>query len=264
MYASSLVSVFGAAVGLLPPLVSSAPTTAHVKRAPAPTGSGTQFLGSLTWYPQQPDLILATVSNNSTAHYAILAKNNLFDDLHPYKPLQVIDQSGKSVAIVGSRHPYPNIEDAQFRDFPPGMVWERYLNMSAYMPPFPDIQSPESRCFGFQLPSSVEALVIDDTKPNQHLADIFLTQGITQVPLVSNPIHQNVTISPGEMIPDVVGMPSTQVTPTDQPAGVFLPTDVQSGQVINPLQGLTAVGDAPGFIINSKAYSKVQASPETA
>lgn len=238
-------------VVLLPLLVSAGPIS-QLKQA-APTGPGNEFLGSLTWYPQQPDLLLATVSNNSTAHYAILTKNNLFDDLHPYRPLQVATVSGAPVALIGSRYPYPNIEDSQFRDFPPGMVWERYFNISAYMPPMSDTNVTESRCFSFQLPKVVDALVIDDLTPSPHLADIFLTKGLTQVQLVSTPIHQNVTVAPGPATPASGASAAAQTIPAGaQPAGVFIPSSVQTGTVVTSLQGLAPVNAAPGFVINAR------------
>lgn len=263
MYVATLANVFGAAVVLLPLLVSAAPASPQLKQS-APTGPGNQFLGSLTWYPQQPDLILASVSNNSTAHYAILTKNNLFDDLHPYRPLEVDSLSGASVPLVGSRYPYPNIEDAQFRDFPPGTVWERYFNMSAYMPPMPDIKVPESRCFSFHLPQRVEALLIDDNQPSQHLADIFLSKGLTLVELASTPLHQNITVSPGTATPTNGALAAAQTIPAElQAPGVFLPPSVQTGIVVNSLQGLTPIDSTnPSFVINSRKSSSVRAKPE--
>ncbi|KAL8846963.1 MAG: hypothetical protein Q9221_007976 [Calogaya cf. arnoldii] len=250
MYWSTTVKIFGAFVALQPLFVSAAPAAPHrlEKKQPAPTGPGSVFLGSLTWYPQQPDLILASVSNNSTARYAILAKNNLFDDLHPYRPLQVSSLSGASVAIVGSRYPYPSIEDGQFRDFPPGSVWQRYFNMSAYMPLMPDVKVKESRCFSFQLPKTVDALNLDGMRPEQHLADIFLTKGLTQVTLESLPLHQNVTVLQGT--PTVGALGAAQTIPaSEQDAGVFLPPSVQTGNPVNILQNLNPVGAAPGFVI---------------
>ncbi|KAL8645994.1 MAG: hypothetical protein Q9226_007052 [Calogaya cf. arnoldii] len=244
MYWSTTVNIFGAFVALLPLFVSAAPVA-----QPAPTGPGNVFLGSLTWYPQQPDLVLASVSNNSTAHYAILTKNNLFDDLHPYRPLQVSTLSGASVAIVGSRYPYPSIEDAQFRDFPPGTVWQRYFNMSAYMPPMPDVKVEESRCFSFQLPKTVDALIMDGMRPEQHLADIFLTKGLTQVTLESLPLHQNVTVLQGTPTVDALGAAQT-IPASEQDAGVFLPPSVQTGNPVNIMQNLNPINAAtPGFVI---------------
>ncbi|KAI4269318.1 MAG: hypothetical protein LQ337_007355 [Flavoplaca oasis] len=261
MYISNLGKVFAAAVGLLPLFVSAAPSIPLSKRQPAPAGPGNQFLGSLTWYPQQPELILATVSNNSTTHYALLSKNNLFDDLHPYRPLQAATTSGTPITLVGTRHPYPSIDDTQFKDFPPGTAWERYFNMSAYLPPFTDASGPESRCLSFQLPKIIDALAIDDTKPDLHLADIFLTQGLTQVELISTPVHYNVTVLPGTGTPTSDAPEAAQTGPTiSQAPGIFLPSSVQTGQPVNVLQGLTPT--APEFFINSKTYSNVKALPE--
>ncbi|KAL8801752.1 MAG: hypothetical protein Q9223_006907 [Gallowayella weberi] len=243
MYVPSPASVLSTAILLLPCLVSGAPAT--VQKQGVASGPGNQFLGTLSWYPQQPELLLASVSNNSTSHYAILTKNNLFDDSHPYNPLTVRSLSGRAVTLRGTRYPYPNIEDAQFRDFPPGAAWERYFNMSDYMPPSTAIKVPESQCFSFQLPGFAEALAIDDTNKGQHLADIFLSKGITNVEVVSNPIHMNVTIGPAPPgTPTIQPLGAVVPIPSEQP-GVFIPpgggvavdvlqNNLQDGFVIGP------------------------------
>ncbi|KAL8785788.1 MAG: hypothetical protein Q9213_003166 [Squamulea squamosa] len=265
MYKSTVAHILSTAIVLLPLLASAAPASAAPVSSPAkqaaPTGPGNQFLGSLTWYPQQPDLVLATVSNNSTAHYAILTKNNLFDDTHPYRPLLATSLSRAPITLVGSRYPYPLIEDAQFRDFPPGSVWERYFNMSQYLPPVADASAPESRCFSFQLPKTVEALAIDDTQTGQHLADIFLSQGLTNVELVSNPLHMNATVTPSRGTATAAAAGAAQSIPA-QSAGVFLLPSEQTGQVVNTLQSLQPINEQQGFVIGSPSISKVQAKPE--
>ncbi|KAL8691250.1 MAG: hypothetical protein Q9224_004223 [Gallowayella concinna] len=219
MYVPTLASVLSTAILLLPNLVAGAPQT--LKQG-AVSGPGNQFFGSLTWYPQQPALVLASISNNSTSHYALLTKNNLFDDNHPYDPFEVRSLPGRPVELTGTRYPYPGIEDAQFRDFPPGSAWERYFNMSGYMPNSTAIKVPESQCFSFQLPNFVEALAIDDLAPDRHLADIFLSKGITTVEVVSNPIHMNVTIAPAPPgTPTTVVLGAVFPIPEQQP-GVFI------------------------------------------
>ncbi|KAL8802809.1 MAG: hypothetical protein Q9182_003569 [Xanthomendoza sp. 2 TL-2023] len=249
MHVPNLASVLSTAILLLPWLVLGAPAT--INKQGVASGPGNQFLGTLTWYPQQPALLLASISNNSTSHYAILTKNNLLDDSHPYSPLIVKSLSGRPVALQGTRYPYPNIEDAQFRDFPPGSSWERYFNMSDYMPPSNAIKIPESQCFSFQLPGFVEALAIDDTDKSQHLADIFLSRGITNVEVVSNPIHMNVTIGPTPP-----GTPTTQalgaVVPIpSEPAGVFIPPG--GGVAVDVLQNSLQ----EGFVIGPGARKPV-------
>ncbi|KAL8655456.1 MAG: hypothetical protein Q9210_000853 [Variospora velana] len=214
---------------ILTPLLVSAAPVAQLKQ-PVPTGPGSSFTGSLTWYHQQPDLVLASISNNSTTNYAILAKNNIFDDNYTYAPLQVQSLSGERVTLVGARHTYPEIEDSQFKSFPVGAVWERYLNMSDYMPPSPDIQTPMSQCFQFALAERVEGLNLDLATATQKLADLFLTNGLAQVAVESNPLHMNVTVAPGT--PPATG---TDQTLPPQPAGLILALIEQTGQITSLL-----------------------------
>ncbi|KAL8927921.1 MAG: hypothetical protein Q9172_001147 [Xanthocarpia lactea] len=254
MHAPTLTNVFSTAVALLPLLVSGAPATSLAKR------QETQLLGSLTWYPQRPDLVLASIRNTSPVHLAILTKNNLFDDLYPYRPLAVFSLPGVNVQLVGTRFSYPSIDDSQFRDFPPGTIWERYFNMSQYMPSFPEVQGQESRCFSFRLPRDIEALVIDDAQAKPRLADLFLTQGLDRVSLASNPLHMNVTISQGNGTANN-GVPGAREAIPEQPAGVFLLQNEQTGQVVNTLQSLNSATSQP-FIIGEKKLSDVKAVPE--
>ncbi|KAL8910271.1 MAG: hypothetical protein Q9171_004435 [Xanthocarpia ochracea] len=254
MHAPTLTNVFSTAVALLPLLVSGAPVTSPAKR------QVTTLLGSLTWYPQRPDLVLATVRNTGGVHYSILTKNNLFDDLYPYRPLTVTSLPGVPVPLVGTRFSYPSIDDSQFRDFPPGTIWERYFNMSQYMPSYPEIQGQESRCFSFQLPRDIEALVLEDPEAKPRLADLFLTQGLDRVSLASNPLHMNVTISRGNGTADN-GVPGARQPIPEQPAGVFLLQSQQTGAVVNTLQNLNEATSQP-FIIGAKALSDVKAIPK--
>ncbi|KAL8726733.1 MAG: hypothetical protein Q9166_006528 [cf. Caloplaca sp. 2 TL-2023] len=251
MYVPSVLKGLSTTTFLLPLLVSAAPAI-PTKQAAA-SGPGNQFLGSLMWYSQQPDLLLATISNNSTSHYALLTKNNLLDDSHPFNPLSVATLSRTPVALNGRRYPYPSIEDAQFRDFPPGSLWQRYFNMSEYIPPSNKIQAPESQCFIFQLPTLVEALAIDDSQNAQHLADIFLGQGLTSVEVASNPIHMNVTVSPATGT--AAALAAAQTTIPAQPAGVFLLPEEQTGQVVSALQDPANAGEAPSFVIGHRSTS---------
>ncbi|KAL9024892.1 MAG: hypothetical protein Q9196_006180 [Gyalolechia fulgens] len=201
----------------------------YIKQA-APSGPGNQFMGSLTWYPQQPDLLLASISNNSTINYAILAKNNLFDDAHPFAPFQVDTLYGTTLKLVGSRWPYPGIDDTQFKDFAPGSIWQRYFNVSLYVPPSGQYQEPTSECFTLSLPVQVDALARDPINPNQRLADLFFTKGLTQVSVSADPIHMNVTVPSGTgnaSVPEV-----SQAIPA-QPAGLILAPDQQSGEIVN-------------------------------
>lgn len=219
-----------------PLLVSAAPAPANpIHKQAAPTGTGNVFLGSLTWYPQQPDFVLATISNNSTTNYAVLAKNNLFDDNFAYAPFSVSTLSGVPVALVGTRYPYPTIDDTQFKAFPVGAVWERYFNMSSYIPPSSQIRTSTSQCFTFSLPITVETLNLDMAKSGQHLADLFLGIGLTEVAVDSNPIHMNVTVQPSTGTTAAAAAGATQSIPAE-PSGVFLAPSEQTGSVINLLQ----------------------------
>lgn len=232
MYVSSSITLLSIATALSPWCVAGAPAQQLAKQA-APTGPGNEFEGSLTWYPQQPDLLLASISNNSTTTYAILAKNNLFDDNHAFAPISVSTLSGTPVKLVGNRWSYPEMEDTQFKEFVPGAIWERYFNMSEYMPPSAQYIQPTSECFSFSLPLTVEALAKDPTNPNQRLADLFISKGLTEVSVNSYPIHMNVTVPPGTRTAASAARP-LQAIPS-QPAGVILTPEQQSGEVTSLL-----------------------------
>ncbi|KAL8732102.1 MAG: hypothetical protein Q9181_004080 [Wetmoreana brouardii] len=241
MYIPTLAKVLSTAIALTPLLAAASPVAQH-KQAP-PTGSGQDFIGTLTWYAQQPDFVLATVSNNSTTHYAVLAKNNLFDDAYAFNPLIVTTLYGAPVTLVGRRYAYPSIEDNQFKDFPPGTVWERYFNMSDFMPPSSSIKTPTSQCHVFTLPPTVEALNLDNAKPGQKLADLFLSEGLTEVKVDSQPIHMNVTIAPSAATTTAAG--SAQTIPAE-PSGIFLAPSEQTGSPFSLLQAYQ--GDSPGVV----------------
>ncbi|KAL8707791.1 MAG: hypothetical protein Q9220_007243 [cf. Caloplaca sp. 1 TL-2023] len=231
MYRPGFARLFTIAIGLRALLVSSSPTPAKViLKQSAPTGPGNEFLGSLTWNPQAPEFVLATISNNSTTHYAVLAKNNLFDDAHPITPISVATLSGTPVTLIGTRYPYPTIDDTQFKDFPPGTVWERYFNMSEYMPPSSSIKTATSECYSFQLPTLVEALDLDNMTPRQHLADLFLSEGLTNVAVSSLPIHMNVTLMAGT---GTTGASAAAQTLSPVPSGIYLAPSEQTGSVID-------------------------------
>lgn len=243
MYSSLSATLLSVAVTLSPLLTSAAPAPTPQGREllqAAPTGEGNVFLGSLAWYPKQPDLLLATISNNSTTNYAILAKNNLFDDNHPFAPISVLSLSGQAVPLVGSRYPYPGIDDTQFKAFPVGAVWERYFNMSDYIPASSEITIPTSQCFAFALQKTVDTLNLDIAKPSQNLADLFLTNGLTQVTVESNPMHMNVTVAPGKGT-------ATAASPTQSlpvvASGLILSPSEQTGPIADLLAGTYDQGD---------------------
>ncbi|KAL8974436.1 MAG: hypothetical protein Q9197_001342 [Variospora fuerteventurae] len=217
-----------------------------------PPVPGSSFVGSLTWDPRQPDLVLASISNNSTTNYLLLAKNNIFDNEHTYRPLRVKTLSGDPVPLIGGRHPYNRTEDSQFKDFPVGAVWQRYLNMSAYMPLSPDIQIPTSQCFQFALDETVTCLNYDVKKPIQTIPDLYLLNGFEQVPVESNPLHMNVTVAPGT--PPATMPPGTGPTPTapSQSPGLILDLPAQTGSVTRPEP---PPGNAPTFEIRRPAPS---------
>ncbi|KAI4168854.1 MAG: hypothetical protein LQ343_006067 [Gyalolechia ehrenbergii] len=251
MYVSVPKRVLSIAIAFSPLCVVGAPRPQpQFLKQVAPTGPGNEFMGSLTWYPQQPDLVLASISNNSTTTYALLAKNNLFDDAHPYAPFQVRTLSGTPVKLVGKRWPYPEIADTQFKDFAPGAIWQRYFNMSLYMPPSAQYQQPTSECFSFSLPATVDALARDPANPNVRLADLFLSEGLSQVSVSANPIHMNVTV------PAATGTASapevSQAIPS-QPAGVILAPDQQSGQIVNLLDS--------GQVVNATTFEIAKPDP---
>ncbi|KAL8686999.1 MAG: hypothetical protein Q9218_006709 [Villophora microphyllina] len=253
----------GTAIVLSTSFVSSSPIgasrTNNIPKQIVPSGPGNDLMGSLMWYPQQPDFLLATVSNNSTTNYAVLAKNNLFDDAHPFNPFSVTTLSGTPVQLVGTRYGYQEITDSQFKFFPPGMVWERYFNMSDFMPPSSSISVPTSQCFAWQLPKAVEALNVDKATSGQGLADLYFSIGLDQVTLDSNPIHFNVTLSPGT---PTTGPASAAQTIPAEPSGVFLAPAQQTGSIINLMEGSLAstsastLSNGNTFEIGSSTASK--------
>ncbi|KAL9595119.1 MAG: hypothetical protein Q9219_006636 [cf. Caloplaca sp. 3 TL-2023] len=242
MYVSVPTAMVLSIIGSFAPLsVHGAPAapkpaqSQQQRKQAAPTGPGNDFIGSLTWYSQQPELVLASISNNSTVHYSILAKNNLFDDAHPTTPLMAATLAGQPVTLVGTRWSYPAVEDSQFKDFPPGSVWERYFNMSEYIPPSSQYKTPTSECFTFALPPTVEALNMDVASSGQGLADLFLSHGLTQVQVDSNPIHMNVTVAPSTGTTSASGPTPSQAL-VSQPSGIILAPNQQNGEIVNPAQ----------------------------
>lgn len=101
----------------------------------------------------------------------------------------------------------------------------------------------------------MEALDLDNASQGQHLADLFLSKGIVEVHVDSNPIHMNVTVPPGTGTTSASG--ASQTLPAE-PSGVILAPNEQTGSVINLLenpQSPPANLDGPTFEIGGSSQS---------
>ena len=143
-------------------------------------------------------LILVTIANNSTGNYSIEARNNLFDDANPYRPLQVKDMGGKGIILVGTQAVYGQLDDSAFVNIAPGSIWQRTLNMTEYLPPDATAIKAYSQCFSFSFPSgSLFAVNTTDFVQAENLATGFLKGDSVDIFVEAPPLHMNVTVQPG-------------------------------------------------------------------
>ena len=156
-------------------------------------GQSWQFNGTIEVDSDTSNIIKITVTNEGSHNYSILAKNNMFDNAHPFAPFSVSTPAGTAVPLAGSRYEYATLNDAQFMSFPSATTWTRQFNVSEYLLPDPNLTVTASQCFVITLPPSVPAILVDNILPSQRLADIFFSGGIIDVPIGSIPLHHNVS-----------------------------------------------------------------------
>ena len=159
-----------------------------------------QFNGTIAVDSDTTNIINITVTNEGVHNYSILANNNMFDDSHPFAPFTVQTTAGTPVPLAGSRFEYTTLTDSQFLTFPPGTTWTRLFNVSEFLLPDSKLTVATSECFIITLPPSVPAILLDNMTPSQHLADIFFSVGVKDVPLESIPLHHNVSDPAGASV----------------------------------------------------------------
>ena len=144
--------------------------------------------------------MVVTVENNSTKDYSFEARNNLFDANYPYQPMNVTDLAGSSVSLVGAEYNYGLLTDGSFVSMPAGAVWQRELNITAYMPADITLTKPTASCYFVSFPDGFWAIDITGLTSGEDLATEFLTPGATRLVdlyIASNILHLNVTSVPG-------------------------------------------------------------------
>ena len=164
--------------------------------------NGQQLSGSIIHYGAEGNgLVLVTVENNSTKNYSIEARNNLFDPDNPYQPMNVTNLAGQAVALVGTEYPYGQMTDASFVSLPVGAVWQRELNITAYMPPDITLTKPKTSCYYVSFPDGFWAIDTTDIPVGENLATEFLSPGATSrlvdLYISSSTLHLNMTAVPG-------------------------------------------------------------------
>lgn len=165
-----------------------------------PLVNGQQLVGSILHIGVEGDgLIMVTVENNSTSNYSIEARNNLFDTLSPYQPMNVTNFAGELVSLVGAEYPYGLLTDASFVQLPAGAVWQRELNITAYMPADTTITKPTASCYYVTFPDGFWAINTTGMPSGENLATEFLTPGTSRLVdlyIASNILHLNITAVP--------------------------------------------------------------------
>ena len=144
-------------------------------------------------------MILITVDNNSTSNYSIEARNNLFDTNNPYQPMNVTNLAGQTISLTGAEYPYGLLTDASFVQLPTGAVWQREINITAYMPPDSTISKPRASCYMVTFPDGFWAIDTTGVPSGENLATEFLTPGASRLVdlyIASNILHLNVTTVP--------------------------------------------------------------------
>ena len=167
-----------------------------------PFVNGQQLAGSISQLggTDNDGVILVTVENNSTHNYSVEARNNLFDTYHPWQPMNITSMDGKAVSLVGAEYAYGQLDDSSFVTMPAGAVWQRALNITAYMPPDITITKPTSMCYYVTFPDGFWAIDSTGMPAGETLATEFLTPGASRLVdlyIVSNILHLNITTVPG-------------------------------------------------------------------
>lgn len=165
-----------------------------------PFVNGQQIFGSIVHSGIEGDgVVLITVENNSTNNYSVEARNNLFDTDYPWQPMNITNLAGQEVPLVGAEYAYGLLTDASFVSLPAGAVWQRELNITAYMPPDTTITKSTSKCYYVTFPNGFWAINTNDMPAGMDLATQFLTPGANRLVdlfIASNVLHLNVTTVP--------------------------------------------------------------------
>lgn len=172
-------------------------------------------------------MVVITVENNSTSNYSIEARNNLFDTDSPYQPMNVTTLAGTAVSLVGAEYPYGLLTDGSFVQMPAGAIWQRELNITAYMPPDILLTKPTASCYYLTFPDGFWAIDTTGMPSGENLATEFLTPGASRLVdlyIASNILHLNVTAVPG----NAATLVATKLAVPQQPAA----TEVVGSQTI--------------------------------
>ncbi|KAL9134207.1 MAG: hypothetical protein Q9175_004612 [Cornicularia normoerica] len=166
-----------------------------------PFANGQQLVGSIMHFGVEGDgIVLITVENRGTSNYSVEARNNLFDTNYPYQPMNVTTLAGHQLSLVGAEYPYGLLSDASFVQLPAGAVWQRELNITAYMPADISITKPTASCYYVTFPNGFWAIDTTGIPSGENLATEFLTPGASRLVdlyIASNVLHLNVTTVPG-------------------------------------------------------------------
>ena len=196
-----------------------------------PFVNGQQLAGSISQLGTENDgVILVTVENNSTHNYSVEARNNLFDTYHPWEPMNITSMEGKAITLVGAEYAYGQLDDSSFVTMPAGAVWQRALNITAYMPPDSTITKPTSMCYYVTFPDGFWAIDSTGMPAGETLATEFLTPGASRLVdlyIVSNVLHLNITIVPATSAS--ASLSATTAAIPMQPAA----TEVDGTQIIS-------------------------------
>jgi len=176
--------------------------------------AASQFTGSIAPIGAETDgFVIVTIENNSTGNYSMEARNNIFDDANPYRPLRVKTQAGALVTLVGSSYSYGQLTDAAFISMSPGAVWQRTFNLTEYIPADPKLKIPTSECFTVSFPSGLFAVNTTSFTADEHLATGFLAGASAEIFVQSPPLHLNITVMPA------TAAEAASPTVTSQPVG---------------------------------------------
>ncbi|MCJ1456952.1 hypothetical protein MMC28_007318 [Mycoblastus sanguinarius] len=180
--------------------------------------AASQLIGSINYVTNDLDGLLAvTIENQSEGNYSMLARNNLFDNQNPYRPLQVKNQAGAAVALIGEQYAYGELNDEAFMTFPPGAIWQREFNMSEYIPPDATITKAYSECFVVTMPpDGLFGINTTNIQAGEALANLYLNQPLDDIFISTIPLHLNITVQPG--VPGSAASAATASIPTQAAA----------------------------------------------
>jgi len=194
-----------------------------------------QFVGTIASVGHETDgLIMVTIENKSTGNYSLEARNNLFDNANPYRPLTVKTLAGTLVTLVGSSYPYGQLVDSAFVTMSPGAVWQRDFNMTEYIPVDPTLKIPTTECFSVSFTDGLFAVNTTNFVANENLATGFLGGASAEIFIKSSPLHLNITVMPGTLLQ------AATATVTAEPVGTQLAATLVQGTAAPGVGGAMA------------------------